>query len=146
MIPGQFRQIGHVFPHGDFSLTPLFGLAGAGLPQMFDVGDCPLVKTQRLLIGVYCSRPVASLSEVGDCFIAQFGVLEMPGQRSGQFAGLFRVKAFKRLGHRQMQMFAILFEQRIVGGVLRQSVAEEVLQIRLRAQQSDQTGGFERVE
>src|SRR5262245_24974066 len=43
-------------------------------------------------------------------------------------------------------MFAILSEQRIVSGVLRQGVPEEVLQLRMRAQQSDQAGRFKRVE
>src|SRR5262245_38161114 len=43
-------------------------------------------------------------------------------------------------------MFAIRSEQRIVSGVLRQGVPEEIFQMRLRAQQSDQAGRLKRVE
>src|SRR5262249_55141692 len=70
----------------------------------------------------------------------------MVGERGRHLVLLLGVETFERLGDRQVQLFAILFEQRVVGGVLRQGMTEEVLQLRLRSQQPDQTGGFERVE
>src|SRR5262245_21817935 len=113
---------------------------------MLDVNNCPLVKNQGLLISVCRPRPIASLSEVMNRSVAQFGALEMVGERGRHFVRPLGVETFKRLGDRQVQLFAILFEQRIVRGVLRQGMTEEVLQLRLRSQQPDQTGRFERVE
>src|SRR5262245_48649041 len=76
----------------------------------------------------------------------RFGHFVMISQSRGQFVNLVGKESLQRLAYCIVQLSSILLEQRLVGRVLHERMAQQILQLRLRGDEAQEASGFERVE